>query len=268
MWEQVKSHPLLVAAFLLLLVSVGLVLWNPTFSNELFRIFDGLIGAAGWTAFIIDYSYRRSDTFYLRANSVVFWITNRPTKWNLTIDYRGVSVDMPLDALRSAIETGASPTSTVWHDGQYSKIINFPGYTIRLKTTPYPDGVLDLDNLESTESVSMQISDLELPYRSFRSKLEEEIIPLVDRATAALKPREQQYAVKIRFQSKNPYFGFFVRRLALPQIVSFSADVLDLSAGGEAQNVCVRKDQIEIVTDSLLALQALSKKYVALSLNP
>jgi hypothetical protein len=266
--EQVKSYWLLMFAFALLLISVGLALLLPTFTSVAFRVFDGLIGAAGWTAFIADYLYRRSDRFYLRINSIIFWITNRPTKWNLTIDFRGVELDSPLEMLRSAIENGLPSAAKLWHDGEYTKILNVPGYTIRMQVVPYPNGVPNPDEPAYEESVLMQLSDLELPYRSFRSKLEGEIIPLVDRAVASLNPREQQYAVKIRFQSKNPYFGFFVRRLDLPQVVSFSADVLDSSVGGEAQNVSVKKEQIEIVTDSLLALQALSKKYVALSLNP
>lgn len=265
---RIKSHWLLVVACVLLLVSLGLAFWKPAFTGVLFKIFDGLIGAAGWTAFIVDYLYRRSDRFYMRVNSMIFWITNRPTKWNLTIDYRGVDVDSPLDSLRSAIESGAPSPTTLWHDDEYKKIINLPGYTIRMQVVPWPDGLLDLNEPEHTESICIQLSDLELPYRSFRSKLEGEIIPLVHRAAAALNPREQKYAVKIGFQSGNPYFGFFVRRLDLPQVASFSADVVDLSVGGEAQNVSVKKEQIEIITDSLLALQTLSKKYVALSLSP
>ena len=50
-------------------------------------------------------------------------------------------------------------------------------------------------------------------------------------------------------------------------IVSFTCDLIESSVGGHDQTVTVRKDRIEIVTDDVLALQALSLKYVALTCN-
>ena len=216
----------------------------------------------GWVLFILQYLYSKSERFYVLANTLRLWLTNETTQWNFTVDLYGCSAEDPLREVWSAVSQ-QNGQARCWHSDDTSLIVNMPGYTLRVFVAGKPSPLsYDADDLPT---VCIQVSNLELPFRSFRKRIENEAMPLIKGVVDVLSPATEKYAVKIGFSSTNPYFGFFVRRLDLPRVVSFTCDLIETSVGGQEQVVTVRKDQVEIVSDNLLALQALSSKYVRLA---
>jgi hypothetical protein len=261
--QTVRKYWLGIVAFVLLVVAVilsvilpkNVVMWNNTI--------EAVVVSTGWVLFLLQYFYSKSERIYVRANSLRLWLTNEPTNWNFTVDLHNCAQERSLQSIWEVISQRGRQAIR-WHQDDSSLIVNMPGYTIRAFTSG--EASLD-DNITNSEVVCIQVSDLELPFRTFRSRIENELIPLIRDISDTLKPGLEKYAAKISFSSPNPYFGFFVRRLDLPKVVSFTCDLIETSVAGRDQTVTVRKDRIEIVTDDVLALQALSLKYVALACN-
>jgi hypothetical protein len=215
----------------------------------------------GWALFLLQYLYNKSEIFYVQVNKLKLWTTNETTKWNFTVDFYHSKKSGSLEKISSLIAKH-DPKSITWHKDHSSLIVNLPGYTIRIIEAQARNSFEGKDQV-----ITVQVSNLELPYRSFKKKIDSEIIPLLSEITSVAKPASQKYVAKIGFSDTNPFFGYFVRKLDLPKVVSFTCDILENGIGGNSQNVIVRKDKIEIVTDNLAALQSLSFKYMAFSVK-
>jgi hypothetical protein len=194
-------------------------------------------------------------------NQLKLWLTNETTKWNFSVDFYHSKNPSSLEKISKLISKH-DPKSITWHKDANSLIVNLPGYTMRIIETQARNSFEDTDQI-----ITIQVSNLELPFRSFRKRIEGELIPLLHEISAVVKPATQKYVAKIGFATPNPFFGYFVRKLDLPKVVSFTCDILENNVGGNSQNVIVRKDRIEIVTDNLAALQSLSFKYMAFSMK-
>jgi len=263
--STLRKYWLGIAALILLAVAVLLSVAFPQTIKDWESILEAIAVSAGWILFLVQYFYSKSEGFYVFINGWRLWLTNEPTKWNFTVSLHGCSLIYPMRSVWEVISQ-QNRKANRWHNDEQSLIVNMPGYTLRAFVS---EGAFLLDdNLERSQTlISIQISNLELPYRTFRTKIENEMVPLLRDVANALQPRTEKYAAKISFSSTNPYFGFFVRKLELPKVVSFTCDLIESSVGGHEQVITIRKDQIEIVTDDLLAMQSLSLKYVALANN-
>jgi len=257
-----RKYWLLIVGLVLCAGALALSFVLPNYVGRWDETLQAITVGAGWVLFILQYLYSKSERFYILANSLRLWLTNEATRWNFTVELRSCEQEHPLDSVWSVI-TRQSQQARPWHHDESSLIVNMPGYTLRVFV--FEELLRSDRGPASLPSVCIQVSNLELPFKTFRAKIENEAIPLIKDVVDVLRPATEKYAAKITFSSSNPYFGFFVRRLDLPQVVSFTCDLIETSVGGHKQIVTVRKDRIEIVSDSLLALQALSSKYVRLA---
>lgn len=244
------------------LVVLAVVFLKPGWAINIDQRFQALSLVLGWLLFSLQYLYFRSQPFYLFVNHARFWITNEATDWNFSVDLRGSRVANPLETATDCIQQAQQLRPQVWEDGQFSKVLNMQGYALRL--TLVPDYVDGLEDEEEEQVICLQVSNLQLPYRSYQRKISEEVFPLVERVVKVLKPESEKYALKIGFQSPNPFFGFFVNRLEHPKVTSFECDFFETVAGKD-EAVRVTKDRIEVVTDNLQAAKALSFRYVTFS---
>jgi hypothetical protein len=254
----------ILAIFLLAIALISAIL-SPTGMStaisDLANKIEFVTTVLGWSLFIVQYLYNKSENFYVWVNLARVWATNETTKWNFTVDFYPSKRKDFLSKISKLISYN-SPKSITWHKDVNSAIVNLPGYTLRIIETEVNNAAEERDYV-----IVIQISNLELPFRSFRRKIENEIIPVLNEISNIIKPTNQKYVAKISYSEANPFFGYFVRKLDLPKVVSFTCDILESGVSGSSQNVIVRKDKIEIVTDNLAALQSLSFKYIALSVN-
>ena len=251
-----------IVGLLLMAIALVVALILPNNVIGVGKTIEAITVILGWVLFLGQYFYSKSESFYIRVNNLRMWFTNGTTKWNFTIDFYDCEQANPIDIIWRVI-SNQNKLATKWHKDSSLLIINMPGYTIRAFTSEGKQ--LEDVHLDTQNVTCVQVSNLELPYRTFKTKIENEIIPLAKDIADMLHPKDEKYAAKISFTSSNPYLGFFVRKLELPKVVSFTCDLIETSIGGHEQTVIVRKDRIEIVTNNLLALQLLSMKYMALS---
>ncbi len=259
---MIRKYWLGVLAVIALIIIIAFAVIRPdeTFGGS--KFVETVTIILGYILFFLQYFYSKSEGFYLKANNLRLWLTNDTTKWNFTIDFYDCAQVQPLKNIWS-VASRKNNNAIKWHDDEHSIIINMPGYTIRsfISNEEYNES----RELDYRSVVTVQVSNLELPYKSFKQKIENEIIPLLKDIVDVIKPEKEKYAAKISFSSSNPYFGYFVRKLELTKVVSFSCDLIETSVGGHPQTITVRKDRIDIVTNDLLSLQTLSMKYAALS---
>lgn len=257
-WLGILALILLGIALLIsFLASAGISAAVSDFANRI----EFITTVLGWSFFIIQYLYNKSENFYVWINQLKLWLTNETTKWNFTVDFYHSKNPSSLEKIGKLISK-YDPKSITWHKDANSLIVNLPGYTMRIIEAQARNSFDDKDQI-----ITIQVSNLELPFRSFRKRIEGELVPLLNEITAIVKPAAQKYVAKIGFATPNSFFGYFVRKLDLPKVVSFTCDILENNVGGNSQNVTVQKDRIEIVTDNLAALQSLSFKYMAFSMK-
>lgn len=260
--NSVSKYLPAIFGFLFFLVVLVIALLKPAWAINIDQRFQALSLVLGWLLFSLQYLYFRSGPFYLLVNHLRFWVTNEATDWNFSVDLRGSRVDNPLETAIHCIQQAQQLRPQVWEDGRFSKILNMQGYALRL--TLVPDHVGELEDEQEEQVICLQVSNLQLPYRSYQQKISEEVFPLVERVVKILQPESEKYALKIEFQSPNPFFGFFVNRLEYPKVTAFQCDFFETVAGKD-EAVRVTKDRIEVVTDNLQAAKALSFRYVTFS---
>lgn len=216
----------------------------------------------GWVLFLFQYFYAKSEKFYIRINNFRLWLTNETTKWNFSVDMVAPSTSFSTEKIWKIIKN-QTDNSSKWHEDRESIIINMHGYTLRVFQSQVPG--YETGFLEYGGRINIQISNLELPFRSFRNKIENEIIPLTQNIIDQIKPEKKKFVAKITFSSLNPYFGYFIRKLEIPKVVSFNCDFFESNFGDNKPVIRIRKDSLEIVANDLHAMHILSKKYIAMS---
>jgi hypothetical protein len=259
---MIKKYWLGFAAIIIVLVISFFIYLFPNQLNPIKNALDDTKLWLGWVLFAIQYLYSKSDKVYLFLNSLRMWVFNNSTKWTLTIDFGSKLQENTLENIWNLTKK-IRPNSKLWHIANDLLIINLDGYTLRLFLALSPENYSDNNSIE--KNICIQISNLELPYREYKRKLVYDIIPFLHALSELLKPSTEKYVAKIQFSKVNPYFGYFVRKLDLPNVASFTCDILEYSVGGQKQNVTIHKEKMEIVTDNLHALDVLSQKYVSLS---
>jgi len=190
------------------------------------------------------------------------WLTNESTTWTLTINF-GYKNQTDIIENLSKIVKKYKPQGRIWNKSNDQLIFDLDGYSLRFFLASIPDFAQDDDSVVRT--LCVQVSNLIIPYRIFKNKINNEIIPIIQSITEFIKPSAEKYEAKIKFSKINPYFGYFVRKLDFPNVVTFTCDILEYSVGGQEQNITIHKEHLEIVTNNLHALDILSQKYVNLS---
>lgn len=239
-----------------LILLILLVLISPILQNWPLERVDITFTLLGWGLFLLKYLYDKWEGFYIGVNKIGLWILNKDTYWKFNIEFSNDKHSYSTEEFWDSIND-YEDSAKLWHRDQQTLIVNMPGYNLRIFLATHRDGE------DFVETISIQVSDLILPYRSFRAKIEEQIIPLIYIFNELINPSQEKYGVKISFSSQNPFFGYFVRKLDLPKVVSFSCDLMEDTVGDRDQVVTIRKDSIDIVTDDLHTARALSLKYTA-----
>lgn len=250
----------LISGFLLLIV-VFTIAWLLLREevNAIATISTALLAALGWAASIAQFIYHKSEKFFIKFNSCYLKLTNATTHWDFTIELRNCHEIEPIKVISDVVKHHSNQ-AMILHEERHKLVANLPGFTLDVMA----QGRVPI---EDWENVVLRISNLELPYRSFRNRIIDQIVPLLEDISKGVGADGGKYAAKISFSNGNPYFGYFLRKLELPRIVAFQCDLLETTAGNRKQNVRVYKNRLDIVADSPHALLSLALKYVAFSIQ-
>lgn len=211
---------------------------------------------------ILTILYQRWDWLYFQVNRWSMWLRNKEVVWSLRVEWGGYDVSQPV--VQQAFDTlvGRFPNAIVRRREPFDTSVELPGYTVHLSER-YEPPQFGIGELDSGRVLSLAVSELIVPFRASHRILEQQLLPLLELIRTTLIPQDEKYSLKVRFGEHNPYFGFYLQRIRLPQIVTFQCEFIDERADGD--RISVGKDQLTIVSQSLMAMGTLARKYLALA---
>lgn len=221
-----------------------------------------VIVSGGWLGMLFKMLYDRWDRFYFFANRVWLWLTQDPIALDFSAEF---GVGDRTDALNIAWDTIKThfPDAKPRNHTDRGLVVRLERYSVFLSR--HAEIVEPSIVTEPRNALLIEISDFTQPYRTGSRILENEIFPLLEWLKEALAPTDQKYQMKLIFERANPYFGLFVRKLHLPQVISFNCQFVDAKSTGQRETVTVNKDKLTIVTEQISSLQSLTRKYISLS---
>lgn len=102
--------------------------------------------------------------------------------------------------------------------------------------------------------------------RFWRDRVENLFIPLLRRIETAVAPHAEppfKYSVDVKFESGNPYFGYFLARVERHALQRFDVAYFE-EAAQERSLIEVREDRLQFVTRSLDAARGLTLRHLVL----
>jgi hypothetical protein len=234
----------------------------PALTKSIVARLNASVAAAGWVLFLSQYLYHTSDRIFFTTNRLWLALANKSVRWTLKVSLEEIRAPVSLTEIVKVIRDSYGKEARVWQEDPSQAIINLPGWTLRISRGTRPE----YGDIEARQEdfLMLEVTDLEVPFRESADRIGRRILPLIEKIVRMTDAGNPKYAAIIGFRGSNPYFGFFVRRVSLANIVDFQCEYFDL-VGGERERVSVRKDRIELVSASLSGIGSLSLKYLALS---
>jgi len=234
----------------------------PALTRSLVARMNASVALAGWVLFLGQYLYHTSERIFFATNRLWLSLFNKSVWWTLKVSLEEIREPVSLTEIVKTVRDSYGKSARVWQEDTSQAILNLPGWTLRISRgtrTEYGD-----IEARQEDFLTVEVTDLQVPFRESADRIGRRIIPLVEKIVRTTDAVNTKYAAIIGFQGTNPYFGFFVRRVSLADIVDFQCEYFDLVAG-ERERVSVRKDRIELVSTSLSGIGHLSLKYLSLS---
>lgn len=238
------------AAIVLLVLLVVLAARYPLF------VYQHGTTIGGWLLFLLTVTYNASGAFYLFVQQLRFWVGNHAARWDLSVDYQ---TDLTRSGLRKLVDQleasyrDKGVRREDWSNTRFRITVN----TVKTQALPFELSLAEEDSGPNR----LHVSGFEIwaPFRE-SDRLEREIMAILEAIEDAIRPTARDYGLTIYFDGKNPYYGFFLRRLAASAIQSFHVD-LTVKAG----LVTVSKERLAITTRSKDSFRDLVAHYLALS---
>ena len=249
--------------FLIFLIVAAAVFayFVPTLTKSVVARINAAVTAAGWVLFLGQYLYHTSQRIFFATNRLWLLLSNKSVSWTLKVTLEEIQKSVFPTEIVGAIRDSYGKHARVWQEDSSQAILNLPGWTLRISRGTRPE-YGDIDARQE-DYLTLEVPDLEVPFRESADRIGRRIMPLVEKIVRMTDAANAKYAATVAFKGSNPYFGFFVRRVSLADIVNFQCEYFDLIAG-ERERVSVRKDRIELVSASLSGIGHLSLKYLAL----
>ncbi len=220
---------------------------------------------SGWVAFCVRLLYDKWSWFHFGVNRIKHFLLNRGTNWEVTVEYRGRFGAQTLTKVQEVLQIGGRKFSL----GSDPRKAHVSG---DLDMMPLELRLLDEQQLHREEPIYGTVffsMKLRANYRESMA-LVDGLTSLLERIEAVVKPSSCKYAGTVEFRGKNPYFGFFVRKLGLARIEAFNC-VFQVPprrnhAAIEA-SVMVSKERVMLSTSSRTEFGSLSRRYLLLFSN-
>ena len=216
-----------------------------------------------WAYALLRVLYDWWDDFHFWiSRTYIYWL-NKEVDWELRAEYQDFESSAILVEIATYLKSEFPKAQFLVDEGD-QKVIRLDGFPVRLRVT--------------TESFSSQSYDTPTNFlivdtmpmnHAFRraQKLMNPILCLLEKIADKVNAAEQKYEMQIRFDGENPYFGFYVQRVKLPNVTRFQCEFTE-QIGGYKQSVVVSEKGIAIVTDSIASLSTLAKEYLSLAPAP
>ena len=216
-----------------------------------------------WALIALRTFYENSDWCYFWVNRAMMWILNLDVHWDLEAEwseYDGLApvLGQIVEDVRDTV-----PQAVLRQDDIGQKILECPGSGYTILVVEQADAFADVVASDGQNVVRLRVSEMIVPFRFADKLIDRELLPMLSAIQRHLAAHQEKYSIKVTFFGDNPYFGLYLRRLRLREILHFSCEFVDKKAPGNV--VSVKPDSVTIASRDLVSIGALAKKYLALS---
>lgn len=204
---------------------------------------------------LLQFLYHKYEKYYLFVQKLKFWILNKTTYWNLSMQFQ---LDDDTEAKQKVMHDVFSFLRSkefveVYRDLPHSKTLLMNGTVYKLS--------LDL----SDNVFFIQSTDQKVPYRDAIKIIETDLLKLTEIVEKQAKLSACKYALVVKFKEiSNPYLGLFLKRTKDKKIRVFNC-VIDYSVDNNRNTVSIDLDSISVIAQSREEFRRLSRQYIALS---
>ena len=192
------------------------------------------------------------------------WLKNTKAKWWIGVRFDGNYSQDIVSQFREFLLSDDLRSRSI-------KIKHFSGQRINFLVKDslnfYADLTLGEHYNLSHDSLTIELSAIEIGYNDSVEKLNTEIIPLLESFSRFFKPNNQSFDFHIEFQKSNPFFALYINHLKPESIEDFNVylHIDEYSGTQKADTVQINKEKICITTQSTNALKELARDFLLLS---
>lgn len=247
--------------FFLILPIVVIVLAVKFFNQSVWAMIFAVLPPWCFSLFIVLYDFW--DKFHFWINRMIVNWQNKDVDWELRAEYQDFESNGKLDDILTYLNKEFPKSQFIVNEAN-QKIIRMESFPLRLRVSDEP-----FSSVDSSMPTSFLVIDTMPMNHTFRRarKLVEHIAHLLEHIASMVDATEQKYEIQIRFSGVNPYFGFYVQRVKLPNVTRFDCEFSE-QVGGYRQTVVISEKAITIVTNSISSLLLLAKDYLSLTSAP
>lgn len=247
--------------FFLILPIVIIVIGVNAFNQSVWTLLLAVLPPWSFSLFIILYDWW--DKFHFWVSRMSIYLRNKDVDWELRAEYQDFEPDGKLDDIVRYL-TKESPKAEYIVNEENQKLIRMESFPLRLKVSNEPFSSIESDSL--TNFLTIDTTPMNHTFRRAQ-KLVEYITYLLEHISTIVDATEQKFEIQIRFSGINPYFGFYVQRVKLPNVTRFDCEFSE-QVGGFRHTVIISEKAITIVTTSISSLLTLAKDYLSLASTP
>lgn len=255
-----KSRVAIVLFFLILPVVIIVVAVNA-FNQSVWTLLLAVLPPWFFSLFMILYGWW--DKFHFWVSRISIYLRNKDVDWELRAEYQDFELDGKLDDIMHYLAK-ESPKAEYIVNEESQKLIRMESFPLRLKISNEPFSSMDSD----TSANFLTVDTMQMNHTFRRAqKLVEHLSHLLEHISSMLDAAEQKYEIQIRFSGINPYFGFYIQRVKLPNVTRFDCELSE-EVGGFRRTVIISEKEIIIITNSISSLLTLARDYLSLASTP
>jgi len=193
---------------------------------------------------------------------IVSW-SNKDVDWELRAEYQDFESNDVLDDILKYLNK-ESPKSQFIINETNQKMIRMGNFPLHLRVSN--EQFSSVDSSKATNFLTIDTLPMNHTFKRAQ-KLVEQLVHLLEHISDMIDATEQKYEIQIRFNGINPYFGFYVQKVKLPNITRFDCELSE-QIGGFRHTVVISEKSITIITNSISSLLSLAINYLSLTSTP
>jgi len=193
---------------------------------------------------------KQSPRLYLRWSRFRYWLLNKETTWDLSLQFRGAFDAERVDqfvhrlALERPGETEVKQAGPTRFILRYRRLFTVelslgPGYEALAGLYEQPAGNADYTTLD------VVVYEQQVSYRRSRRVLEDLLIPFAEQLKDEFTPQSASFSLRVRFDRGNPFFGLYLEHLR-PDLVNEFHIEFQLPAARKGEYARVNKDTMVV----------------------
>jgi hypothetical protein len=196
---------------------------------------------------------RQSPRLYLLWSRIKYWILNKETTWDLSLQFRGAFDTDRLErfvhrlAMEQVGETEVLQATATRFIIRYRRL-----FTVEFALGPGYEALAGLDEQAGVDLTTLDITvyEQQVSYRRSRRILEDMLIPFAEQLKEEFTPQSASFSLRVRFDRGNPFFGLYLEQLR-PDLVNEFRFEFQLPASRKGEYVRVNKDDMVVSAKSV-----------------